>query len=161
TSHAPRHDMTNEQKVGLFFIVGIVLVLVMIEVIAGTGLLHKGYSLHVDYPTVEGLRSGDAVQVAGVKLGRVDDIELKPDGVRVELWLDARAVVHRNAVARLDYQALSGTRFVSISLGEASTGRLSDGDALTGEIAPGITQMVGELQTVAHSVQDLAESLNE
>ena len=153
--------MTNEQKVGLFFLVGILLVFTAIEVTVGTGLLRRTYRLYVTYRSVEGLRTGDTVEVAGVKLGKVDSVALNPDGVRVGLRLDQSAVVRRDARARLDYQALSGTRFIAISLGSADAPALKDGDTLQGEVPPGITQMVDELQGVAHSVQALADSLNE
>lgn len=152
--------MTNEQKVGLFFLVGIVLVFAAIETTVGTGLLSKSYDLYVNYANVEGLRTGDAVQVAGVKLGKVDEITLKPDGVRVKLRLDTKAVVRRDSVARLDYQALSGTRFISISLGTPNAAALKDGETLEAEVPPSITQMVDQLQGVAKSVQELADSLN-
>jgi phospholipid/cholesterol/gamma-HCH transport system substrate-binding protein len=153
--------MTNEQKVGLFFVVGTVLVVLAIEMTVGIGLLTSGYHLYVSYPDVGGLRTGDAVQVAGLKLGRVDEIKLQPEGVRVKLRLDKQAVVHRDSVARLDYQALSGMRFIAISLGTAHTPALKDGDTIDGQTPPGITQMVDEMQGVAHSVQGLADSLNE
>ena len=153
--------MTNEQKVGLFFLVGIVLVVFAIEVTVGTSLFTSGYHLFVNYRSVEGLRTGDEVQVAGLKLGRVDAITLMPDGVRVTLRLRREAVVHRDSIARLDYQALSGTRFIAISLGTPKAPVLQDGETIEGDVPPGITQMVDELQGVAHSVQSLAESLNE
>jgi phospholipid/cholesterol/gamma-HCH transport system substrate-binding protein len=153
--------MTNEQKVGLFFVVGILLVVAAIEVTVGIGLFTKGYYLYVNYPNVAGLRGGDTVQVAGVKLGKVDDVTLKPDGVRVKLWLEHDAVVRHDSIARLDYQALSGTRFISISLGTPNAPVLKDGDTIEGEVPPSITQMVDELQGVAHSVESLADSLNE
>jgi len=153
--------MSNEQKVGLFFVVGIVLVVLAIELTVGTGLFTKSYHVYVEYPTVEGLQSGDAVQVAGVKLGRVDAVTLKPDGVRVTLRIDQRAVLHRDSLARLDYQALSGTRFIAISLGTPNAAVVKDGELIEGQIPPGLTQMIDEMQGVAHSVQGLADSLNE
>lgn len=152
--------MTNEQKVGLFFLVAVVLVVVAIEVTMGTGLFSKGYYLYVDYRNVAGLRTGDTVQVAGLKLGHVERITLRPNGVRVKIWLEAQAVVHRDSVARLDYQALSGTRFLAISLGTPDSSQLKNGDTLVGEISPSITQLVDNLQGVAQSVQSLADSLN-
>lgn len=153
--------MTNEQKVGLFFLLGLGLVFVAIEVTVGTSLFTSGYHLHVNYRSAEGLRSGDEVRVAGLKLGRVDALTLTPDGVRVELRLSKDATIHRDSIARLDYQALSGTRFIAISLGTPSAPALKDGDTIDGDIPPGITQMVDQLQGVAHSVQSLADSLNE
>lgn len=153
--------MTNEQRVGLFFLIGIVLVFVAIEATVGTGILSKAYHLYVKYSDVAGLRSGDAVQVAGLKLGKVDSITLQPDGVLVKLQLDEKAVVRRDSVARLDYQALSGNRFISISLGTRNAPVLKDGDTVEGEVPPGITDMIGQLKGVAQSVTDLADSLNQ
>jgi phospholipid/cholesterol/gamma-HCH transport system substrate-binding protein len=153
--------MTNEQKVGLFFVAGIALVVLAIEMTVGIGLFTKTYHLYVNYPDVGGLQTGDTVQVAGLKLGRVDAITLQPDGVRVALRVDQQAVVHRDSVARLDYQALSGTRFIALSLGTPNTPVLKDGDTVEGQTPPGLTQMIDEMQGVAHSVQGLADSLNE
>jgi phospholipid/cholesterol/gamma-HCH transport system substrate-binding protein len=153
--------MTNEQKVGLFVLVGILLVGAAIEVTVGTRLFMQGYRLYVNYPNVGGLRTGDEVQVAGLKLGRVDALALTPDGVRVTLRLERDVIVRRDAIARLDYQALSGVRFVSISVGRPQSPALKDGDTIEGEVPPGITEMVDQLDGVAHSVRSLAESLNE
>lgn len=153
--------MSNEQKVGLFFLIGIILVFVAVEVTVGTGLLGKGYHLFVKYNDVGGLRAGDAVHVAGVKLGKVDTITLRPDGVLVNLRMEDSAVVRRDSVALLDYQALSGTRFVSISLGTPNAPALKDGDTIEGEIPPSLTDMIGQLKGVAESVNDLADSLNQ
>src|SRR5512139_2528659 len=153
--------MTNEQKVGLFFLVGIILVFAAVEVTVGTGLLGKGYHLFVKYADVGGLRAGDAVHVAGLQLGKVDTITLQPDGVLVKLRLQSSAVVRQDSVARLDFQALSGTRFVSISLGSPNAPALKNGDTIEGEISPSFNDMIGELKTVAQSVNDLTDSLNE
>jgi phospholipid/cholesterol/gamma-HCH transport system substrate-binding protein len=152
--------MTNEQKVGLFFIVGIALAVGAIETVVGTGLFSRGYSLFVSYPQVGGLRTGDTVEVAGVKVGRVSAITLQADGVRVKLRLAHEAVVRRDSIARLDYQILSGTRFIAISLGSASQPALQDGDTIDGIVPPSLTQMVDEMQGVARSVERLADSFN-
>lgn len=153
--------MTNEQKVGLFFVIGLLLVLAGIEVTVGTGLLHSRYRLYVKYADVEGLRNGDAVQVAGVKLGTVGDIALQTDGVRVRLDLGKEAVVRRDSVATLEAQLLSGNRFITISLGSPRAPILKDGDTIEGEMPPSMTRLVSDMRDVAHSVQSLADSLNE
>ena len=152
--------MTNEQRVGLFFIGAIILVLLAIELTVGIGFLHKGYVLYAKYPTVEGLRSGDAVQVAGVKLGTVGTVDLQPDGVRVTLKMDDKAVVRRDAVARLESQILGGGHVVAITLGSPNAPALKNGDSVEGELPPDLNRALSDLQGVAQSVRDLADSLN-
>lgn len=153
--------MTKEQRVGLFVVLGLVLAFAAVELTVGTGLVRPGFRLYVHYPTVEGLRRGDPVHVAGVKLGRVDGVALAEDGVVVTLKVEKGAVVHRDSVALLDYHPLSGSRFVSVSLGTPSAGRLGDGGTLPGELSPSLTQMVDQLHGVTRSVEELARSFNE
>jgi len=152
--------MTNEQKVGLFFLGGLLLALAAIELSVGTGILQKSYHLWVEYDDVHGLAEGDPVFVAGVKLGVVDDITLAPERVRVRLRLDRKAQVHRDSVARLDFQLLGGTRFIAISLGSPSEPPMHDGDVLRGEQPPDITEMLDRFGEVATSIQDLTQSLD-
>lgn len=153
--------MTNEQRVGLFVIVGLALAFAAVEVTVGSGLGRNGYRLYVRYPTVEGLRRGDPVQVAGVKLGRVDAVALAEDGVVVTLKVDGGTIIHRDSIALLDYHPLSGSRFVSISLGTPSSAMVHDGDILAGGLSPSLTQMVEQLHGVTRSVEELARSFNE
>jgi phospholipid/cholesterol/gamma-HCH transport system substrate-binding protein len=152
--------MTNEQKVGLFFLVGIIIAFAALEATVGSGLLQRGYHLWVEYPTVGGLADGDAVQVAGIKMGSVTQVEIAGDRVRVQMRLDSKAQIRRDSVARLDFQALSGSRFINISLGSPNQPILKDGDTVQGELPPGLTDMVDQLDGVARSVKDLADSLN-
>jgi phospholipid/cholesterol/gamma-HCH transport system substrate-binding protein len=152
--------MTREQKVGLFFLIGLVLLFLAVELTVGTGLFRSRYHLWVEYRDVQGLNIGDPVRLAGVKKGTIDDIVLAPDHVRVRMRLDTDAAVRRDSVARLDLQALSASRFISISLGSPAQPLLEDGDTVAGEEPPGITDMISQLDGVAESVQDLAVSFN-
>jgi phospholipid/cholesterol/gamma-HCH transport system substrate-binding protein len=79
----------------------------------------------------------------------------------VKLRLERSAIVHRDSIARLNYQALSGTRFIAITLGTPSAPVLQNGDTVEGEVPVGIPELVDQLQGVARSVESLADSLNE
>ena len=152
--------LSNEQKVGLFFVAGLVLFVAFVELTVGTGLFRGGIRLWADFRDVQGLTSGAPVRVSGVRVGSVGDVVLEPDRVRVALDVDDAAPIHRDAVARLDFQALSGARFLSVDPGTPEAGRVADGGTLRTETAAGISQMVDELQKVGVSVRDLADSLN-
>lgn len=152
--------MTKEQKVGLFFVIGVILMMVAVELTVGTGLLKEQYHLYVNYDDVAGLNPGDPVRVAGVEMGSVDEITITPEHVRVRLRLDEEAEVRRNSVARLDFQALSGARFISISLGSPDAPVLKEGDTIHGERTADLAEMIDQLEDVGRSVTELAESLN-
>lgn len=153
--------LSREQQVGLFFLGGVVLFGVFIEATVGTGLLSPTYRLWAEFRDVQGLSKGAQVRVAGVKAGAVEEILLEEDRVRVGLGIRNGIEIHEDGLARLDFQALSGTRFVAIERGSAAAPVLEEGGRLATEEPAGISEMVDELKGVATSIRSLADSLNE
>jgi len=153
--------LSKEQRVGLFFLGGVVLFVGFIEATVGTGLFSRGYRVWADFSDVQGLTSGAQVRVSGVKAGTVRDIRLEPDRVRVAIELKRGIELHEDAIARLDFQALSGARFVTIDRGSADRPLLAPNATLRSESAAGISQMVDELDKVGGSLRTLVDSLNE
>jgi phospholipid/cholesterol/gamma-HCH transport system substrate-binding protein len=152
--------MSKEQKVGLFFLLGVFLAAVAVEVTVGTGLFTKRYPLYADYHDVEGLKVGDPVRIAGVQMGRVDQIAVTAENVRVRMQVNTAGQVRRNSVARLDFQALSGSRFIAISLGSPDQPVLHPGDTVQSEQGMSITDMLDQFDGVGKSITELADSFN-
>jgi phospholipid/cholesterol/gamma-HCH transport system substrate-binding protein len=153
--------LSKEQRVGLFFLGGIVLFVGFVEATVGSGLFSRGYRVWANFPDVQGLTTGAQVRVSGVKAGAVREIDLEQDHVRVGFDIRRDIELHQDAVARLDFQALSGARFVSIDRGTPAKPLLGPDSTLQGESAAGISQMVDELDKVGQSLRDLSDSLNE
>jgi phospholipid/cholesterol/gamma-HCH transport system substrate-binding protein len=151
--------LTREQRLGAFFVVGLVLLFFAIELTLGLGLLRGHYTLEATFRDVQGLDVGADVRVAGLKAGRVSGMDLQPDHVRVALALDPRIRVKKDAIARLDFRALSGERFVAISLGTPTAKDAEPGDTLVGETPASFADVFDQLATVAESVNDLTERL--
>jgi phospholipid/cholesterol/gamma-HCH transport system substrate-binding protein len=152
--------LTNEQRIGIFFIVGLVLLFIAIELTLGVGLFQRRYRLHATFRDVQGLDAGADVRLAGLKAGRVEGMRIEGDRVRVEMAIDAGLEVKKDAIARLDFRALSGERFVALSLGTPTAAPAAPGDTLEGETPASFSDVVDQLSTVADSVSDLAENLN-
>jgi len=152
--------MTNEQRIGLFFLVGLVLLFVAIELTLGIGLFRHRYPLFATFRDVQGLDVGGDVRLAGIKAGRVDSMTIEQDHVRVKMMIDGRLELKKDSVARLDFRALSGDRFIALSLGTPTAKRAEPGDTLEGETPASFAEVVDKLSTVAESVTDLSESLN-
>jgi phospholipid/cholesterol/gamma-HCH transport system substrate-binding protein len=153
--------ISREQRVGLFFLGGVLLFVGFIEATVGTGLFSHGFRLWAEFADVQGLTTGAQVRVAGVKAGAVREIRLEPDRVRVALEIKRGVDIHEDAVARLDFQALSGARFLTIERGSPDRKLLAPEATIRSESAAGISQMVDELDKVGGSLKSLADSLNE
>ncbi len=151
--------LTNEQRIGAFFLVGLVLLFVAVELTLGVGLFRRRYPLYATFRDVQGLDVGADVRVAGIKSGRVEGLTLDGDHVRVALALKDGVTVKKDAVARLDFRALSGERFVALSLGSPGAAPAAPGDVLDGETPAGFAEVVDQLSGVAASVRVLADTV--
>ena len=152
--------LTNEQRIGVFFIVGLVLLFAAIELTVGIGVFRQRYPLLATFRDVQGLDNGADVRLAGIRAGRVVGMRIEGDHVVVTMQIDGGLEVKKDSVARLDFRALSGERFVSLSLGTPTATAAAPGDTLQGETPASFADVVDQLSTVADTVTDLTRNLN-
>lgn len=85
----------------------------------------RGY--HAIFSSVSGLAKGDDIRVAGVRVGRVTDIKIVPQGAQVDFDLIEQQPILSNTGMVMRYQSLIGQRYVSlVQPGERGT-QLSEG----------------------------------
>ncbi|OBJ82965.1 MCE family protein [Mycobacterium asiaticum] len=83
------------------------------------------------FTDVYGLREGDDVRVAGVRVGRVEKVELEGRFAKVSFVLQQEQRVFGNTVASVTYQNIVGQRYLGLSLGhEGSTTQLPPGSTI-------------------------------
>jgi phospholipid/cholesterol/gamma-HCH transport system substrate-binding protein len=104
------------------YVVGIVSVLVLgalTGVAFGIGLLHlleHTYDVRVEFSDASGLRTGDSVRVAGVKVGRVTDIKAdRQNGlVLVDLVVNQGVHLSKDSTAEIALETLLGAKYVRL-----------------------------------------------
>lgn len=77
-----------------------------------------------------GLRAGDDVRIARVRVGRVDAIQLVDGQPVVTLGLEGDRSVYRNATASVDSRSGLGQRIVNLDPGTPDAGELASGDVI-------------------------------
>ena len=107
-----------EVTVGLFVVLGLC-ALAYLSVRLGELQIGRGntYDLTAVFPTVAGLRVGATVEVAGVRIGRVQDINLAEYAAVVTLRLDKQVQLQEDAIASIRTRGLIGEKYVRISPG--------------------------------------------
>jgi phospholipid/cholesterol/gamma-HCH transport system substrate-binding protein len=93
-----------------------------------------GYVVYADFPSAGGLKSGAAVEIAGVAVGRVQSIVLREYQARVALRIDEAVKLQSDAIVSIKTKGLIGERFVQISPGGSEKpvpagGRLTEVEA--------------------------------
>ncbi|TVS86093.1 MlaD family protein [Mycobacterium helveticum] len=86
----------------------------------------KTTSYSAVFTDVYGLREGDDVRMAGVRVGRVQKIDLDGKLAKVSFVVQDGQPLFGNTVASVTYQNIVGQRYLGLSLGtEGSPGRLA------------------------------------
>lgn len=112
---------------GLFLVVSFLLIW-MTFVTLGRGVDGDTRSFSALFTDVTGLRVGDDVRMAGVRVGRVDSVELDGTTARVRFRVERTQPVYRDTIASITYQNVIGQRYVGLSRGaQPDPVELSDG----------------------------------
>ncbi|BDB41497.1 MULTISPECIES: MCE family protein [Mycobacterium] len=83
------------------------------------------------FSDVYGLREGDDVRMAGVRVGRVEKIELTGKFAKVSFVVQQEQHLFGNTVASVTYQNIVGQRYLGLSLGkEGNRAQLSPGSTI-------------------------------
>jgi phospholipid/cholesterol/gamma-HCH transport system substrate-binding protein len=107
-----------EVIVGLFVILGLC-ALAYLSVRLGQLQIGQGntYDLTAVFPTVAGLREGATVEIAGVQVGRVQDIQLADYAAAVTLRIEKQVQLQEDAIASIRTRGLIGEIYVRVSPG--------------------------------------------
>ena len=153
----------SELKIGIVAVAAIALAVMFIIAVGGQGgFSWQQYELITKFPDVKGLKSGAVVRVAGVEVGKVDEVKLVGSEVEVRLKVNEEnksRITER--VARVDRLAeparRAGHRRLAVDAGHAAQGRrLPAGRAARpgqlADVAEGATQA---LQQVTGILQDI------
>lgn len=106
-----------ETKVGLFVVVGLVLVgALLIQFSKGTSLFRGTYTLRLHAENVGGLKERASVLLAGVPIGSVSDIQLAPDGKSVTIFLKIYKddLIYSDSRFVIEQSGFLGDEFVSV-----------------------------------------------
>ncbi len=106
-------------------------------------------SVETRFTAVDGLARGDSVWFQGVRVGRVQSVELSPDGgVDVSMALKSEMVdaIPASSVATVSTDGLIGNPIVSLSGGDVDDPRVQDGTELVSEAGVSTEELMASLQ---------------
>ncbi len=136
----------TEIVVGIFVVAGLVcLGYLAIKLGKLDAFGNSGYVLYADFASVAGLRRGDAVEIAGVGVGRVDSMALVDDRARLTLRINPGVAVQEDAIASVRARGLIGDKFIAISPGASDRLIPSGGKIRETESPPDITDLIGKM----------------
>src|SRR5688572_21646361 len=152
----------SELKIGIIAAGSLALAVMFIVAVGGQGgFSWQQYELITKFPDVKGLKSGAVVRVAGVEVGKVDEVKLVGSEVEVRLKVNEENQSRITSESRATIGSLSLLGEPVIDVSPATKGTpLKDGDFLPAGRAPGQLADVAEgatqsLQQVTGILQDI------
>lgn len=148
--------MTTETRVGIFFLVGIaILGLITFKVENLSEVFKRKYEMYTRFPHASGMNVGDAVAVAGVKVGEIKEVRLERDSVLIVLSVGARTQIRRGATATIAWGGLLGNRYIDITLGDPNEPFLPAGSDIPTVPGVELTQVIKKVDAAASQLQEM------
>jgi phospholipid/cholesterol/gamma-HCH transport system substrate-binding protein len=152
---------TIERKVGLFFIIGLILLGAMLEVGEKWNPFEKKLTYNTFLSSVTGLKVGDPVRLAGVNVGRIREIIVHDSNVEILFEVKADTKIKTDTVASLRLTNLLGGQFLSLSFGSPGSPLLEEGKTVTGKDTANIDVIVDNVSDAVKDARVLINSLNQ
>jgi phospholipid/cholesterol/gamma-HCH transport system substrate-binding protein len=137
----------TEIIVGLFVLVGLACLAYLaiklgkLEVFGASG-----YTVTADFPSVAGLKVGDPVEIAGVRVGRVETLGLSEDErAQLRLRVDDSVKLQEDVIASVRARGLIGDKFVLLMPGASDKIIPPGGKIRETESPPDIPDLIGKI----------------
>lgn len=134
--------MSTEQKVGLFFLAALILLAVMIELVQDWRPFEEQYPYLAHFESTVGLKVGDPVRVAGVDVGKVQDITIEKFHVRVDFYVNLADSVREDSLAQIRQSNLLGGTFLGLDFGSEQSKILEPGSEVRTESNSNIDELI-------------------
>jgi phospholipid/cholesterol/gamma-HCH transport system substrate-binding protein len=131
--------------VGIFVLVGLICLgylairLGKLEVFGA-----QGYVVFADFVSVAGLKLGDPVEIAGVRVGRVEGMGLADDRARLRLRISDAVKLQEDVIASVRARGLIGDKFVLLAPGGSDKLIAPGGRIRETESPPDIPDLIGK-----------------
>ena len=154
-------NMQQTARVGLFFLLGMALIWVAFETLSdGKIFKSRGYSLIAGFDSLKGLKVGDEVRMAGVKIGSVEKTRLSGRRAEAVLRIDPAYSVASDAEATVAMSGLIGTNYLAVDIGSSSQ-TLADGAEIRTKVTPDFNTIMTELGDLGQKLQSALGSFGE
>lgn len=151
--------IANETKVGILAAFSIALLIIGYNFLKGNAIFSSETVLYAKYSHVDGLAVSKPVLINGYQIGRVDQLQLQPDGsIVATLKIKGKYEIPKNSIAKLESTDLLGSKAIVMALGSGND-FAQDGDTLNANVQKGILETVQPVQKKAEMIIGKMDSI--
>ena len=156
---------TFELKVGIFVLIGIVILFIIVFSVGDVKLIKYGYHIEVIINFAAGIGPSAPVRLAGVGIGQVDGIRIfydkkeKRSKAELSAWVNKDIRIEEDAVATINTLGLLGEKYLEIFPGTSDKRLLKDKDTMIGRDPVPMERIAENLVRLSDSVTVIVERL--
>ena len=143
-------------RVGLFFLLGLALAWITFESLNGGRLFKReGYTLVAGFANLKGLKTGDEIRMAGVKVGAVELTRLAGHRVEALLAIEPGVKIPADAIASVEQSSLLGSNYLGVTFGTPGIELLKGGDEISTKATVDMSEVISQLGTLGSKLEQV------
>jgi phospholipid/cholesterol/gamma-HCH transport system substrate-binding protein len=151
-------------RVGLFVVLGVAtLVAAIFHIGKQEGLFQHTFRVSAYFTSVEGIRAGSPIRLAGVDIGVVDKVDVSTADNKVCLHLklntQAKGFVKKDSYATIMPEGLVGSYYVDVTAGSRTGEPIEDGDIIQTKEATRLSQVLESTEEILKNVRRASDEL--
>ncbi len=129
-------NKTSNIRIGLFIIIGIVILVVTIFLLGEKSELFRStFDVKAYFKDIQGLKSGAIVRLSGIDVGSVKRIQIVSDTtgrvqVTMKLISDIKRFIKTDTKASIETEGLVGNKVVVLKVGSSQAEEVNDGGTI-------------------------------
>ena len=145
--------MNKHVKVGIFFLVGLLILLAVFDFLGDIPFFGSEYRLKTYFQSIDELRVGNPVKLEGYEIGRISKIRIADRKIEVEMKVAKDSGVKTDSVATIKLTSLLGTSYINLSFGSPDSPLAVDGAVLPSEEPTDINEILVKVDSAVSSIE--------
>lgn len=151
--------LSNEIKLGMAIFAAVVVFVGGVIYLRGVDFQKREYTLIILYNNVNGLQEGNPITIAGLAVGKVEELKLVGTAIAVKVQIQNKVQFPVDSKAYIKSSSLMGGKLIAITPGVESE-LLHNGDTLTGVYEADLTELTSTLAPISSNVLGILERVN-
>src|SRR3989337_1486728 len=147
--------MKTEVKVGIFFVFGLVILLIIFEFIAGIPIFTREYSFKTYFKSVGELQEGNPVKLSGVEVGKMSKIKIVDGKIEVTWKVKKGAPVKNDSLATIKLTSLLGTSYINLTFGSPESPVAEPGSTLQSREPADVSEILAKVESAVSSIESV------
>ncbi len=145
--------MNTQVKVGIFFVVGLIILLAVFDFLGDIPFFKNEYKLTTYFDSIGELREGNPVKLEGYDVGKVSKVRVSDRKIEVVFNVDKNVGVRKDSVASINLTSLLGTSYINLSFGSPDSPLAVSGDVLQSRNPADINQILSKVDSAVGSIE--------